>query len=439
VRSRYAWAAPASAAATAVLALSACAGGGSTGSAASSAPAATITKPVTITFDEVESSGTLKTEMTSLVSAFEKANPKITVSLAPYASYGDLFTAEKAQVAAGKPPTIGQAYEDEAATFAEAGSIVPISQVAGTAKPAELSTFYAGVQKDLYLPDGKLWMWPFSKSLQLLFYNGTLLKQDNIAVPATWTQFVAALKTASKDGVIGTTIDPGSAAGTTSGEEWLEELAAASGTPVYTAGGAPQFTSPAAESALTTLVGLKKAGALATGTNFPGETALGAKKGLVDISSSAGYFFEAQAVGKKFPLTTTVLPSGRAGSPDLMAGGNIVVFAKATAQQRAAAWKFMDYLATPKVQAQWSAATGYYPETAQALTQPAMASYLAQNPWVKTTIGGLNGAITDPPDSWVTPCGGDLSNALSAALSGTSVSSALQTAQAACTSAKSGA
>ena len=325
MRSRYAWAGPASAAAAALLAVSACAGGGSTGSSASSAPAAKITKPVTITFDEVESSGTLKTEMTALVAAFEKANPKITVTLVPYATYGPLFTAEKAQVAAGKPPTMGQAYEDEAQTFAQAGSIVPISQVAGTAKPAELSTFYAGVQKDLYLPDGKLWMWPFSKSLQLLFYNASLLKADGIAVPTTWPQFLAALKTASKDGVIGTTIDPGSAAGTTSGEEWLEEMAAANGTPVYTASGAPQFTSPAAESALASLVSLKKAGALATGTNFPGETALGAKKGLVDISSSAGYSFEQQAVGGKFPLTTTILPSGSSGNPDEMAGANLVV------------------------------------------------------------------------------------------------------------------
>ena len=198
MRSRYAWAGPAGAATAALLAVSACAGGGSTGSSAASAPAAKITKPVTITFDEVESSGTLKTEMTTLVAAFEKANPKITVTLAPYATYGPLYTAERAQVAAGKAPTIGQAYEDEAQTFAQAGSIVPISQVAGTAKPAELSTFYAGVQKDLYLPDGKMWMWPFSKSLQLLFYNGTMLKQHHIATPTNWTQFGAALKAASK-------------------------------------------------------------------------------------------------------------------------------------------------------------------------------------------------------------------------------------------------
>jgi multiple sugar transport system substrate-binding protein len=438
LRSRYSRAAAAAAAAAAaLLAVTACAGGGTAPSPEGNSSAAAITKPVTITFDEVEASGTLKSEMTSIVTSFAAANPKITVSLVPYATYGDLFTAEKAQVAAGKAPTIGQAYESEAQEFAQAGSIVPISQVAGTAKPAELATFYAGVQKDLYLPDGKLWMWPFSKSLQVLFYNASLLKADGIAMPATWAQFLAALKTASKNGVIGTTIDPGSAAGQTSGEEWLEELAAAGGTPVYAADGTPQFTSPAAESALASLVTLKKEGALATGTNFPGETALGAKKGLVDISSSAGYYYEQQAVSGKFPLTTTVLPTGSAGAPDEMAGGNIVMFASASAEQKAAAWKFMEYLATPAVQARWSAATGYYPETALALTQPAMASYLSKKPWVQQTVGGLNDAITDPPYTWVTACGGDLSNALSAALSGTSPSSALQTAQTACLAAKS--
>jgi ABC-type glycerol-3-phosphate transport system substrate-binding protein len=420
-----------------MLAVTACAGGGSTSSSSASPVAATVTKPVAITFDEVEASGTLKSEMAALVRSFERANPEIRVSLAAYVTYGDLFTAEKAQVAAGKAPTIGQAYENQAQTFARAGSIVPVSQVAGTAEPAELSTFYAGVRKDLFLPDGKLWMWPFSKSLQVLFYNADLLQADGIAVPTTWADFMTALQTASKNGVVGTTIDPGSAAGQTSGEEWLEELAAAGGTPAYTSGGTPQFTSPAMESALSMLVALKEAGALATGINFPGETALGAGKGLVDISSSVGYFFEQQAVGGKFPLTTTLLPSGSAGAADEMEGGNIVVFASATPEQKAAAWKFMQYLATPQVQAEWSSATGYYPETPLALTQPAMASYLARNPWVSQTVTGLDNAITDPPYTWVTGCGGDLSSALSAALSGNSVTAALQTAQTACQSAKS--
>ncbi len=449
-----------SVAAVIALSASACAGGGS--SSSSSAPAATssasgsasasasgsgsavaITSPVTITFDEVYSSGTLKTGIESAVKAFEKANPMITVKLTPYSNYGPLLTAETAQVSAGTPPTIGQAYEDWAETFAKSQVITPISSLPGASATmaTDMSSFYTGIQTDLKLPDGQVWMWPFDKSLQVLFYNKTMLTAAGAKTPpTTWKQFATVLEAASKNGVTGITIDPGSAAeGETSGTLWLEELAAGNGTPVYQSDGTPQFTSPAAVAALNYLVGLKKAGALATGTNYPGETALGANKGLVDLSSSAGDYYEQQAVGGKFPLTVTGLPAGSAGSPNEMAGANLVVFAKATDQQKAAAWKFLEYLSGPAEQAAWSAATGYYPVSSQALAQPSMASYLKQNPWVKTTISGLNSAIIDPPYSWVTQCGGYLATALSAALSGSSASSALNTAQGACTTAKSNA
>jgi ABC-type glycerol-3-phosphate transport system substrate-binding protein len=378
--------------------------------------------------------------MQSAVTAFEKANPKITVHLTTYATYGPLLTAETAQVAAGKAPTIGQAYESWAERFATSKVIVPISSLPGAASSmaTDMATFYTGVQNDLKLPDGRVWMWPFDKSLQVLFYNATMLKADGIASPpATWTAFAADLKAASKNGVVGITIDPGNATeGVTSGEEWVEELAASDGTPVYTSDGSPQFTSPAVVAALQYLVDLKKEGALATGTNYPGETALGAKKGLVDLTSSAGYYFEQQSVGGKFPLTTTALPSGSSGSAEEMAGANLVVFASATTEQQAAAWKFLQFLSSPAEQAAWSSATGYYPITSQALTESAMAGYLKQNPWVTSTIAGLNTAIVDPPYAWVTQCGIDLSTALSAALSGTSANSALSTAQSACTTAK---
>lgn len=443
-------AALASAAAVMALSASACAGGGSSASSSAASPGASassgataITSPVTITFDEVYVSGAQKASMQAAITAFEKANPMITVKPTAYATYGPLLTAETAQVSAGHPPTIGQAYESWAQKFATSKVITPISELPGASgtMQADLSSFYAGVQGDLKLPDGQVWMWPFAKSLQLMFYNQNLLTAAGSKTPpATWTQFASTLKAASKNGVVGITIDPGSASeGETSGTDWLEELAAANGTPVYKGDGTPQFTSPAAVSALNYLVDLKKAGALATGTNYPGETALGAKKGLVDLSSSAGYYFEQQATGGKFPLTTTALPSGTAGSVNEMAGANLVVFSSATDQQKAAAWKFLEFLSSPAQQAAWSAGTGYYPVTSQALTQPAMASYLKKNPWVRSTIAGLNTAITDPPQEWVTQCGGYLATALSAALSGTSASAALNTAQSACTTAKSNA
>jgi len=435
-------AAAALAAALALSGAAGCAGGGAAGSPAATgsvSPAPAVTGPVTITFDEAMSSGAQKTTLEKLVSEFEATNPDITVKLSASANYGALLTKEKAEVAAGSAPTIAQVYESWAADYANSQVIVPISALAGSDRPAQLSGFYAGVAKDLYLPDGKLWEWPFNKSLQVIFYNQDLLTARGVGVPATWDQFAEALKKTTGGGVTGITIDPGGTSGVTSGEEWLEEMAAADGAPVYGADGAPRFTSPQAVAALQYLIDLKNAGALATGTNYPGETALGGRKGLADLSSSAGYYYENQAVGGKFKLTTTGLPKGSVGAAAMMAGTNLVVFSSASAQQKAAAWTFMQYLTTAPVQAQWAAATGYYPVTAQSLTDPAMTAYLAQNPWVSSTITSLDSAITDPPYSWVTKCGTYLSAAIQAGLSGTSAASAMSTAQNACAAAKAGA
>jgi multiple sugar transport system substrate-binding protein len=425
-------------AALALAGTAACAGGGSTAASPSggASPLPTVTGPVTITFDEAMSSGAQKSTLDKLVSQFEATNPNITVKLSASANYGVLLTKEKAEVAAGTAPTIAQVYESWAADYADSQVITPISDLAGTAAPTQLAGFYTGVQKDLYLPDGKLWEWPFNKSLQVIFYNQDLLTAKGLSVPTTWDEFATALKGATGDGVTGITVDPGGAAGVTSGEEMLEEIAASNGATLYGADGTSKFTTDGAVAALQYLIDLKKSGALATGTNYPGETALGSKKGLADISSSAGYYYENQAVGGKFKLTTTGLPKGSAGAADMMAGTNLVVFSAATAQQKAAAWTFMQYLTTAPVQAQWAAATGYYPVTAQALTDPAMATYLSQNPWVNSTIGNLNSAITDPPYTWVTKCGTYLSAAIQAGLSGTAAASAMNTAQTACAAAK---
>ena len=410
------------------LAASACAGGGSTtaaSSSTSSSPLPSVTGPVTITIaDAYTATSSLGKTFSKVITAFQAKYPDVTVKSVPEATYGDLETKLTAEVSAGQAPTIGQGYESFADQLEQSGKIVPISTLAGTKTPAELSTFYAGVQKDLYLPDGTLAMWPIGKSLQVIFYNTSMLKTDGLSAATDWNTFATDLEAASKSGVTGITIDPSAQ---TSGEEWLEELAASYGTEAYAADGTPQFTSPAMVKALQYLQNLKSKGALATGTNYPGETALGAQKGLADISSSAGYYYENQAVGGKFTLTTTAVPQD-----DEMAGGNFFVFSSATAQQQAAAWDFLQFVADPAEQAVWAAGTGYLPVTAQALGASALSSYLAENPWVDQIIGGLNTAFVDPPQEWVDDCGTVLATALQAGLSGTSATSSLSTAQTAC-------
>lgn len=420
------------------LAASACAGGG--GSAASTASKSSsalpaVTGPVTITFQEVYGTKSQLATITSVVDAFEKQHPNITVQLQASSNYTALFQKENAEVAAGNTPTIGMAYEDNAQTWATAQKIVPISDLAGGATPAEYSTFFTGIQKDLKLPDGNIWMWPLGKSLQLQALNETQLSAAGVSTPPTsWDQFgtdleaVTAKQKPSDSKYAGITVYPMG-----SGETLFEELAATYGEQLFAADGTPQFTSADAVKAMQWLQTEKSKGALAVGGSttdlYPGEDALTGGTGVVDLTSSAGVTYEETPKGDN--LEFAALP----GDSE-MAGANLVVYTSATTQQRAAAWELLQYLAGPSAQATWSQGIGYYPVTSQALADMS-ASYLSKNPWIQQTINSLNTAFTDPPYVWVTDCETYLETAVSSALSGTSATSALQTAQTACAAKKS--
>jgi len=413
------------------LAASACAGGGSTTSTTSTgSPVPSVTGPVTITFQEVYGSKSQLATITKVVDAFEAKYPDIKVNLEPSSNYIALFEKENAEVAAGTTPTIGMAYESEAQTWSNAQKIVPIKDLAGTNTPAEFSTFFTGVQNDLKLSDGNTWMWPLGKSLQLQAINETMLTAAGItSAPTTWAEWatdleaVATKEKATDPKFAGLTVYPMG-----SGETLLEELAAGYGEKLYASDGTPQFTSADAVKALQFLQTEKTNGALAVGgstTNlYPGESALTGGTGVEDITSSAGVNYEEAPSGDT--LEFAALP----GESE-MQGANLVVYSTATTQQRAAAWDLLQYLASPSTQATWSQGIGYYPVTSQALSDMS-SSYLSKNPWIEQTISNLNTAFTDPPYGWVTECGIYLETAVSSALSGTSASSALQTAQSAC-------
>ncbi|RAG87552.1 hypothetical protein DN069_00735 [Streptacidiphilus pinicola] len=425
----------------AALSLTACAGGG-TPAATTSAPAAASgtelavpTKPVTITFEEAMTIGTLKPAMEKLVADFQAKYPNITVKLQGDPDYATMYTKEKAEVQAGNAPTMGQAYESWASYFQSGGAITPISELAGTDTPPQVSTFYKGVQKDLTLGDGKTWMWPFNKSVLILFSNADMLKADGQSAPKTWDDYASVMKAVSKGGVTGSTIDPGSAAGATFGTQWFEILDKSDGGTLYDNDGTPHLNDAGAVKALTYLKGLKDANALATGKNYPGETALGAQKGAFDISSAAGYGFEKKTVGGKFDLGISALPTGASGPVNELTGTNIVVFKNATADQKAAAWAFLKFITSPAEQAGWGSTSGYLPVTPQAL--PLMQKFVAQNPYETAAVSELDTAFALPPFSWIFKCQGYEATAIQDVLdNGAAPADALNTAQTACTAAK---
>jgi ABC-type glycerol-3-phosphate transport system substrate-binding protein len=387
---------------------------------------------VTISFMEAMSSGTQKPTLDALTQNFESTHPGITVNLIAEPNYGVLQQKEEAAVAAGNPPTIGQAYENWAAAFASAKAIIPLDGYVNSKRVGVPKSFkshiWKGVWKDLFLPDGKIWMWPFNKSDYVLFYNANMLKAAGLAVPKTWARYAADERKVTSGGNWGESLDTGTLSAPANGTlEYLSMVKAFGGT--WVKNGKPTLDTKASVEALQFLAGLKSHGALQVGTNYPEQTALGAGRSAFAVSSIAGYPYMLDAVGGKFDMQVAPLPAGpHGGEGNAMAGTNIVVFANASAAERAAAWQFMKYLSSPHATAYWAIKTGYLPVTKSALVY--MKKYIAAHPYQKIAAEALQYAGGNPPYAWWTQAEGYVAEAMQAVLdNGASPASALATAQ----------
>ncbi|GAA4182639.1 ABC transporter substrate-binding protein [Gryllotalpicola kribbensis] len=405
-------------AAIAALALTGCSSGSSsTPSSSGGAPTLDPGKKVTITFAEAMASGALKTELEKVTKEFEAKNPNITVTLQAQPDYNTLKTKIDAALTAGNAPTIAQVYGEWAAEYASSDVLEPLTAYA-KADPSATDGLYKGIRNSLYI-DKKLYMWPFNASAVAMFYNPEMLKAAGQDVPKTWDDFVTVAKAVSKDGVVALPMDPGSSSGPAGGTTIFELMAQANGTPVFTADGTPKFDSDDAVKALQTLVDLKKAGALQTGTNYPGETALGAEKGTFDISTTTSVYYDQQAVGDKFEMGIAPVPAAADGTRvNQINGTNVAMFSSATDDQKAAAWKYMQFLTEAETQSEWAQATGYLPVNPKTLELDDMKSYIAKNPYVTFASEDLADSSALPPYAWVQDGLGDLGAALQSALAG---------------------
>ncbi|GAA4181763.1 ABC transporter substrate-binding protein [Gryllotalpicola koreensis] len=406
-------------AAIAALALTGCSSGSTSSSGDSSKGVPTLdpNKKVTITFMEAMASGALKTELAKVTDEFEKKNPNITVELQAQPDYNTLKTKIDAALTAGNAPTIAQVYGEWAAEYASSDVIEPLTDYAA-ADPSATDGLYTGIKNSLYI-DKKLYMWPFNASAVAVFYNPEMLKAAGQEVPKTWDDFVTVAKAVSKDGVVALPMDPGSSSGPAGGTTVFELMAQANGTPVFADDGTPQLDSKDAVAALQTLVDLKKAGALQTGTNYPGETALGAEKGAFDISTTTSVYYDQQAVGGKFEMGIAPVPAGKDGKRvNQINGTNVAMFSSATDAQKAAAWKYMQFLTEAETQSEWAQATGYLPVNPKTLDLADMKTYIQKNPYVTFASEDLANSSALPPYAWVQDSLGDLGAALQSALAG---------------------
>jgi multiple sugar transport system substrate-binding protein len=143
------------------------------------APAADDSGPVTITYTNFISNGGNEENLQTIVDAFEKENPDITVEVTTL-PYGDYGTALQTDLAAG---TVSDVFDIEYANYAA-------YQANGVLAPLEVANPDAYRQSllDAYATDGTSYALPSSFSDVVLYYNADLFDAAGLDYPTSdWT------------------------------------------------------------------------------------------------------------------------------------------------------------------------------------------------------------------------------------------------------------
>lgn len=135
----------------------------------------------------------------TLVKAFEKAYPHITVNIQSLPTSANAQQAAlSTQISGGSGPDVYTGDVTWAAQFAKATLAEPLSRYLGS---SYFSTFAPGLTKGASY-QGKVYGAPFFTDEGLLYYRKDLLAQQHMAVPHTWAQLMSESKTLQKKGLV---------------------------------------------------------------------------------------------------------------------------------------------------------------------------------------------------------------------------------------------
>ena len=308
-----------------------------------------LNNPVEITFWHAMN-GDQEIALQNLVNKFTKENSNITVSLQNQSSYPDLQQKITATTASPKNlPTITQAYPDWLLNAMDENLVLDLKPYIenDTLKFDNYDDILKGFREASTI-DGKIYGIPFNKSTEVLWYNKTLLDKLNISVPKTYEEFATAAKEIKEKGnIVGGGFDSLSNYYTT----YLKNEG-------VTFNSKLDPTSDASVKAVSYyLEGIKDGYFRIAGTDKYLSGPFGNETIALYIGSNAGEAFVKQGVGDKFEIGVAPYPAKYV----MQQGTDLFVFSSATAEQKTAAYKLLQYLTTKENQIEWAKATGYIP------------------------------------------------------------------------------
>ncbi|MEP7292414.1 MAG: ABC transporter substrate-binding protein [Chloroflexota bacterium] len=306
------------------------------------------------------------------VDQFQEQNPGITINATYTGSYTQTTQTIQTELSGGgSGPDVAVMLSTDLLTFTEAGTIVPVQSYIDSMDDAQtfVDDFFPALLLNSKDEEGTIWSLPFQRSTPILFYNVEMLHEAGYdAPPENNAELLEMAEALTKD----------------DGSQWGLLVPFAGGFPIW------MFQSFA--------IGYGQN----IGTDNPTEVFLDNPQVLeaLDFSTKLGTddqvgplggsvwgdtptaFIGGQAAmiyhttgsltnilnNAPFEVGVSFLPSGPAGADGTgygapTGGGNLYLFDSPaqphTPEELDAAWKWIEFLASPEIQSDWGAATGY--------------------------------------------------------------------------------
>lgn len=338
----------------ALLGTAACSNGGSSSPSSSEKIPTKITKKTTVVFWH-GMVGVQQATLQKLTKEFEKQNPKITVKLENQGSYNDLQAKINSTLQSpNNLPTITQAYPGWLWNAAQNKMLVDLTPYInnknigwGSAKASDIRAELLDGAKI----KGTQYGIPFNKSIETLTYNKDMFKKYGIKkVPTTMAELKKDSETIYKKSnhqVVGAGFDSLSNYYTLGmkddGIDFTNKI---------------DFTGTTSKKVINYYAdGVKNGYFRVAGSEHYLSGPFANQKVAMFIGTSAGEGFVKQGVGNKFTYDVAARP----GKYTMQQGTDIYMFKHASADQKAAAFKYMKFLVSKQSQLKWANATGYIP------------------------------------------------------------------------------
>ena len=345
--------------------------------------------------------GTNGKAVDALVADFDAAHAgKIHVTATYTGNYDDTLAKYKTAVTQKQTPSIVQIYDVGTRFMVDSKQAIPMQSFAD--KDGYSVTDLQPNIANYYTVSGRLQSMPFNASMPLLYINADAFRAaglDPAKPPTTLDELAADAKLLTNKDKSGKTIRYGFGAAIYG---WFVEQFAAESGSLYCDNGNGRaaaatkldITSGAPLTVTKWWADLVRGGYAANTGRTTADAQAAFKAGTVAMNiESTGVLGAYVAAAKgEFTVATAPFPkvaAGDTGGP-VIGGASLWIDAVGhSAAEERASWEFAKFASSPAEQAKWHIATGYFPVSTKALSDPSDVAYRTGHPQFQTAVDEL--------------------------------------------------